>query len=180
MTYEREVLDLAAIRLLAHPLRQQIAGELRKVLGQSTGLTSYHLRELAKHGFVEEVPGRHGRRERWWRFVPKDRRVPPRSEQSPQMRAVLDEMTRRDLIGDVAEFVRAQDDGAQPGGWGDGLPCSFATIEVTADELKEFFEEYIALLFKYKRPADQIPPGARTVQARFFAFPEPATGSAYD
>lgn len=40
---------------------------LARQLRESRGATSYHLRELARYGFIEEMQG-HGRgRERWWR-----------------------------------------------------------------------------------------------------------------
>jgi DNA-binding transcriptional ArsR family regulator len=176
---ERETLGLEAIRLLGHPLRQGIERELRKgpvsatslakALGESTGLTSYHLRQLAKHGFVEEVPGLGKGRERWWRFVPKDRRVPDRPEQSPEMRAVVDELMQRQLDADlnhVAEALAKNEEGP----WSGAFPYSFATIEATPEQLHQFFEEYIALLYKFKRSAP--PEGGRVVQARFFAFPD--------
>jgi DNA-binding transcriptional ArsR family regulator len=179
---EREVLGLEAIRLLAHPLRQRMERELRngpvtatslaRALGESTGLTSYHLRQLAKHGFVEEVPGHGKGRERWWRFVPKDRRFPERPEQSPEMRAVLDEVMQQQFGADLARFsaAMAQD---EEGPWAGAFPFSFGTIEVTLEELRQFFEDYIALLYRYKPAEGQASPGARVVQARFFAFPDP-------
>jgi DNA-binding transcriptional ArsR family regulator len=179
---ERETLGLEAIRLLAHPLRQRIEREMRKgpvsstslaqALGESTGLTSYHLRQLAKHGFVEEVPGHGKGRERWWRFVPKDRRFPERSEQTPEMRAVLDEVMQRQFGGDLAAFAAATVKDEQ-GPWAGAFPFSMGTIDVTPEELRQFFEDYIALLYKYKRPGGQASPGARTMQTRFFAYPEP-------
>jgi len=179
---EREVLGLEAIRLLAHPLRQRIERELRKgpvtatslarALGESTGLTSYHLRQLAKYGFVEEVPGLGRGRERWWRFVPKDRRFPERAEQSPEMRAVLDGWVREEFAGDLARYLSALEHD-ETGPWAGAFPFSRSEIVVSVDELGRFFEEFIALLYKYKRPADQTPPGARTVHTRFFAYPEP-------
>ena len=67
------------LRALAHPLRVRMIGLLRtegpatattlaKRLGESTGATSYHLRQLAAYGLIEEDPERHGHgRERWWR-----------------------------------------------------------------------------------------------------------------
>jgi DNA-binding transcriptional ArsR family regulator len=66
MTARRLELDAAALKALAHPLRVQILRvlELRErasvttlaaELGESTGATSYHLRQLARHGFVEET-----------------------------------------------------------------------------------------------------------------------------
>jgi DNA-binding transcriptional ArsR family regulator len=181
---EREILGLEAIRLLAHPLRQRIERELRKgpvsatslaqALGESTGLTSYHLRQLAKHGFVEEVPGHGKGRERWWRFVPKDRRLPERPEQGPEMRAVLDEVMRQQFAGDLGRFAEAMERDEE-GPWAGAFPFSFSSMEVTIEELRQFFEDYIALLYKYKRPEGQAPPGARIVQARFFAYPDSET-----
>ena len=35
--------------------------------GETSGSTSYHLRMLARYGFVEDDPGHHNARERWWR-----------------------------------------------------------------------------------------------------------------
>jgi DNA-binding transcriptional ArsR family regulator len=74
------VLDAGALQGLAHPLRIQLydaltvhgpatASELARRFGESSGATSYHLRQLERHGFVEEAPGRGNRRERWWRAV---------------------------------------------------------------------------------------------------------------
>jgi DNA-binding transcriptional ArsR family regulator len=71
-------LDATALKALAHPLRVQILGVLRDEeqatatslaarLSETTGATSYHLRQLARHGFIEEVPA--AGRERWWRLA---------------------------------------------------------------------------------------------------------------
>jgi DNA-binding transcriptional ArsR family regulator len=72
------VLDARSLRGLAHPLRMQLltalrrggpatASQLAQKLGESSGATSYHLRQLAAYGFVEDAP-EHGKgRERWWR-----------------------------------------------------------------------------------------------------------------
>ncbi len=71
-------LDGGSLRALAHPLRVRIQGSLRNEgpatatilaerLGESSGATSYHLRVLAAHGFVDEDVPRGTARERWWR-----------------------------------------------------------------------------------------------------------------
>ena len=39
---------------------------LAKRLGLNSGATSYHLRQLAEHGFIEEANGLGNKRERWW------------------------------------------------------------------------------------------------------------------
>ena len=67
--------DVRALRALAHPLRNRLLGLLRLEgpstatllgarLGESSGSTSHHLRQLAASGFVEEVPG-HGAGRGW-------------------------------------------------------------------------------------------------------------------
>ncbi|GAA2240768.1 transcriptional regulator [Streptomyces ruber] len=73
-------LDARSLRGLAHPLRMRLlytlrlngpatASQLAAKLGESSGATSYHLRQLAAHGFVEDAP-EHGKgRERWWQAV---------------------------------------------------------------------------------------------------------------
>ncbi len=77
----RRQVDAKSLLGLAHPLRVQIqdqlglhgpatATQLAARLGESSGATSYHLRQLEKYGFVEEDPDRGSRRERWWRRVP--------------------------------------------------------------------------------------------------------------
>jgi DNA-binding transcriptional ArsR family regulator len=88
MTTQLE-LDGTSLKAMAHPLRVQILRilELRRrasvtslaeELGETTGATSYHLRQLAQHGFVEQfVPddepstGKRsaGRKQRWWRMA---------------------------------------------------------------------------------------------------------------
>lgn len=73
-----QVTDVRALRALAHPLRNRLLGRLRvngpatasqlgRAVGESSGSTSYHLRQLAAYGFVEEVEGHGTARERWWR-----------------------------------------------------------------------------------------------------------------
>ncbi|MFJ8595618.1 ArsR/SmtB family transcription factor [Streptomyces sp. NPDC093598] len=73
-------LDARSLRGLAHPLRMRLltalrrggpatASQLAEKLGESSGATSYHLRQLAEYGFVEDAPGHGKGRERWWRSV---------------------------------------------------------------------------------------------------------------
>lgn len=73
-----QVTDVRALRALAHPLRNRLLGLLRlhgpatasqlgRRVDQSSGATSYHLRQLEAYGFVEEVEGHGSARERWWR-----------------------------------------------------------------------------------------------------------------
>ncbi|MEP9383949.1 metalloregulator ArsR/SmtB family transcription factor [Nocardioides sp. KR10-350] len=75
----RRLTDPRELRALAHPLRLRLmeelafggpltASELAERVGESPANCSWHLRQLAKYGFVEEAEGRAGRR-RPWRLV---------------------------------------------------------------------------------------------------------------
>lgn len=179
-----ELGDLATLKALAHPRRQAVfqhltlhgpatSAMLARALGLNTGATSYHLRELARYGFVEETDGGpSAHRERWWRMVPGDRRFPPRSRQSPEMRQVMDELNHHAYAGDLELFERLQRD-AEDGPWADAFLYSRGSVRLTLPELRSFFEEYIALLNRYKRPESETPPGARTLLTRFLGFPAP-------
>lgn len=145
------------------------SAQLARALGLNTGATSYHLRELARHGFVEEVPERAQGRQRWWQPVANDFRFPPRSRQGDDLRTALDEVTRLSFAADVDALMRWMAEGQ--GAWADAVPYSRGTIRVTVEELHVFFEEYIALVNKYARRGEPLPPGARTVATRFLALP---------
>ncbi|MFC9460491.1 hypothetical protein [Streptomyces sp. NPDC056983] len=183
----QELSDLSALKALAQPRRQQIlqhltlhgpatSAMLARDLGLNTGATSYHLRELARYGFAEEssTQGRSvGGRERWWRAVPGDRRFPPRSRQNPETRLVMDELNHLSYAADLELFEQLQRQGQDLGEWADAYPYSRGTMRLTLPELRTFFEEFIALLNRYKRPDSETPDGARTVLTRLLAFPAP-------
>jgi DNA-binding transcriptional ArsR family regulator len=74
---EQVVVGPDALKGLAHPLRLRLiaeltargsatASQLGAALGESSGSTSYHLRQLHRHGFVEEDSERGTARERVW------------------------------------------------------------------------------------------------------------------
>ncbi|MEV6753525.1 helix-turn-helix domain-containing protein [Streptomyces sp. NPDC051214] len=189
-----ELNDLRVLKALAQPRRQQMlqhltvhgpatSATLARALGLNTGATSYHLRELARYGFVEETAGTGHGRERWWRAIPGDRRFPPRSQQTAETRLVMDELNHLSYAADLQLFEQLQREACDTedaglGEWADAFPYSRGTIRLTLPELREFFEEYIALLNRYKRPDAETPADARTVLTRLLAFPAPATTDA--
>ena len=70
--------DASGLKALGHPVRLRMLGLLRiegpatattlaARLGLNTGATSYHLRQLAQHGFIVEDAERGNARDRWWR-----------------------------------------------------------------------------------------------------------------
>src|SRR5277367_3001468 len=68
--------DPRALRAYAHPVRMALVGLLRtegpltatraaELLGASSGTCSFHLRQLARYGLVEEAGGGTGREKPW-------------------------------------------------------------------------------------------------------------------
>lgn len=94
MAQHEKELDASSLKALAHPIRTQMlrilelgrpvsVTSLAEQLGETTGATSYHLRQLARHGFVEQCPNggplpdgaaapATGRRQRWWQIAVDD------------------------------------------------------------------------------------------------------------
>lgn len=179
-----KVTDLAALKALAHPRRQRIlehlgqhgpatSATLARALDLNTGATSYHLRALARHGFVEEAESEAHGRERWWRKPRQDLRFPRRSEQDAETRAVMNEFNRLAFARGMEAFREAQDAADPSDPWSDAFPYSHGSITVTLEELVRFFEDYIALLNRYQRDPGDVPDGARVVITRFLGFPAP-------
>ena len=93
-----EITTEAALHALAHPLRLRLLGLLRidgpatasglaKRVGESSGSTSYHLRQLAVAGFIEEAPELGTKRERWWRAAHRETSWSPAQFSTPPTRA---------------------------------------------------------------------------------------------
>jgi DNA-binding transcriptional ArsR family regulator len=178
--------DLESLKALAHPLRVRIvdtlatygaftASGLAERLGESSGATSYHLRQLEKHNFVREVEGRGTARERWWERVPVSINVrDSRSSDSPASKAatqlVLSEWTRN-REQKLRDFVERGDD-VLGDEWVEAATVSTASLFLTVEQLAEigtaleaYLDEQVA---KY---VDQRIVGARPVHLQFAAFP---------
>lgn len=187
----REVGDPGSLKALGHPLRQQILRRLQRSgpatatslaaeLGQNTGATSYHLRQLAAYGFVEEVPERARGRERWWQAPPQDIRFLPRSELTEEARVAFDQMTELDAAADeeaLNRFLRHRDD---LGPWGDAFLFSRSALRLSPEELSGFWQDYLALVLRHRadEPGEQAAgepgstPDDRRILVRFLAFPD--------
>ncbi len=80
----RAVHDATALRAIAHPIRNRIlsemdaagptrAADLARDLGIPANTASFHLRQLAKYGLIEEAPGEgRDRRDRVWQLVSEE------------------------------------------------------------------------------------------------------------
>ncbi|SDY40658.1 transcriptional regulator, ArsR family [Micromonospora pattaloongensis] len=176
--------DPRTLRAYAHPLRLRLIGLLRRDgpmtatqaaarLDDNVPNCSFHLRQLAKYGFAERVPGADGR-ERPWRATTRYTSWDDDSD-DPAMKAATDQLNSVML----AVFVQYAQDylavrGDEPVEWRAAAGFGDALLHVTAAELRELTEEVDALLARYDdRAADPArrPAGSRPVQIIQMAVP---------
>ncbi len=167
---EDRILGSEALKAFAHPLRMSLyaelqrrgpatASQLARALDESSGQTSYHLRQLERHGFVEDDPGHAGGRERWWRPVGFRLTDPgllhdPATE--PMVGAVIGQVIA-ERTATLTSWLEHLD-----GQIGDGMgQLSTSTIELTTaeaealtTELLELIERHSTAAKKRERPSD--------------------------
>ena len=176
----RVLSDIEALKALAHPLRQQFLARLQR-RGSATsadlavefevdrGAASYHLRQLERFGFVEEDTARSAGRRRYWRAVPQDMRLPGQPA-DPDVAAVAEEIGRQWLERSERDLHAYLSDRAGYGEFAAAAQHSFGGTALTAAELAQFAEEYIAFLNRWHREPG---PGRRHISVLFHAFPTP-------
>ena len=179
--------DTTALKALAHPVRVRMLGLLR-IEGSSTatalaarlklnsGATSYHLRQLAEHGFIEEASELGNRRERWWRAAHESTQVPIRGSSGEEMEAGL-VFLQAALSWQVSQMQRALELSPQmPPEWRDASTASDWTMALTPEEAKALTERVQALLWEAKSaapPLSPAPEGTRPFTVVFHSFPLP-------
>jgi DNA-binding transcriptional ArsR family regulator len=169
--------DPVALRAYAHPVRMKLVSLLRREgphtatqaaaqIGESVPTCSFHLRQLAKYGLVERVPGADAR-ERPWRATAlftswvSDTDNPEHQAAVDHLEAVIfGRYTER-----VQEFLRRRQ--LEPRAWKRVTGPSDYFVYVTPAELKRLQEQFDAMLEQYRpRLADPSlrPAGARGVE----------------
>ncbi|WP_127547811.1 transcriptional regulator [Actinoplanes sp. OR16] len=151
-----------SLRGLAHPLRVRILRILREQgastatrlagqTGESSGATSYHLRQLAGYGFVEEEPRPGPGRERWWRISPL---------------RVVDDFSR------VQEYLAAA--GAVPDEWSDSVTIGSRALRLTPAQAAELLGRIDRVLADYPadRPGEPAPADTGRVVFQWQSFPQ--------
>ena len=179
-------MDLEALKALAHPLRVTIfdtlstygaftASGLAERLGESSGATSYHLRQLEKHGFVREVEGKGVGRERWWERVPGGINVGPEegtwTSAGRQAARVVINQWAQNRQSALNEFLERGFD-ELPTKWFEASTVSLTNVFATAEDLAEFNRRYMEMADEFaERHRDQKKVGSRPLQIQFNAFP---------
>ncbi|MCD0446960.1 helix-turn-helix domain-containing protein [Glycomyces sp. A-F 0318] len=171
----------ATLKALSNPLRRKILHHLGvhgpgnsttigRAVGESTGTTSYHLRLLADAGLIAEAREHAKGRERWWRLIRADRRMPDLSTLSEADRAAAEALQEVRFDEDLELLGAAFDRIGDSEGWTQG---SRGGGHMTLDEMRRFHDEYVKLLQRFAHGPEDAPPGARPVIVRWYAAPDP-------
>ena len=183
--------DPKAIRALAHPVRWALlealgqagtltATQASDMLGESPANCAFHLRTLAKYGFVEEAGGGRGR-ERPWRQAHDGMSWRSSEVGDPQFTRAAEAL---DQVWMDRVMSRARYSLSKMSSWsdvyGDSLGGSVSRLFLTPEEAQEIHAEISAVFervagmgnrFGERRDPTLRPPGAAPVEFALFAYP---------
>ena len=181
----RRVTDTRTLRALAHPVRIALietltvygpmtATEAGERIGESPTTCSFHLRQLAKYGFVEEAGGGKGR-SRPWRITRVGLSI-DFADTDPEAEVASMALTRMWRERALARYwTWLETSAAYPRRWRDAATDSEFVFYLTVEEMEQLSEELIALLLpRYVervsdpslRPASAVP-----VEMVLFSWP---------
>ncbi len=158
---------------LLHPIRARLlhllesdgpatASQLGRRIGESSGVTSYHLRLLAEHGFIEDDEERSNGRDRVWKaryrgsaFTFRSPDDPPTRESvetgAQYIRMIVDDYYRRMVV--FLNGLSGHHDELE------SMPWTFSDtkVELTLDEGRAMAAEVMQVVEKHRRAADARP-----------------------
>jgi DNA-binding MarR family transcriptional regulator len=174
------------MRALAHPLRWALldvlliedtatAARCAELVGESQASCSFHLRQLARYGFVEQVESR-DRRERPWRMTTTEQswsRVQPDETRARAAAELTSVFVEREL-GKFRRWLRTAF--SYPKAWQESSGFAGAQTWLTAQELAELSEQLVQLMTRFKDRLDDPglrPAGSRPVRLFLMNYPLP-------
>ncbi len=181
----REVTDARTMRALAHPVRLALietltlegpltATEAGERIGESPTTCSFHLRQLAKYGFVEEAGGGTGRARPWRMSAQGMRFSNEHDDPETELAAgALARLLRERNLERYRNWLETR--GSYPRVWREAAETSQHVLWLTTDELQQLNQDLLELLLSRftdrrtdpsTRPADALP-----VDLLMFTYP---------
>lgn len=186
----REITDPLALRALTHPVRLSLlevlalrgpltATAASDLVGESPTTCSFHFRQLAKYGFVEEA-GRGPGRTRPWRlahlgFRFHDAHDDPEASIASQ---ALENLFVERAMSRLRHFETTKSTFSTE--WQDAADTIESLAVLTPSELSQLSGEFLALVSRYgDRLVDAAarPEGSRAVELLFFGYPLATPGA---
>ncbi|MFF0048377.1 helix-turn-helix domain-containing protein [Streptomyces sp. NPDC005498] len=181
--------DGRTLRGLAHPLRLRLLNTLREFgpatasgladrLGESSGATSYHLRQLATYGFVEDDPTLGKGRERWWRAVHKgtafDRTADFLRDPNPEVRGAMG-VVLHEIAGshtqELNTWLGTMHEWSEE--WQHSWDVSDFKLRLTPELSLELAEKIHDLVESYRDRVPEDTEGSAVVRTHLHVFPRP-------
>ncbi|WP_211336392.1 winged helix-turn-helix domain-containing protein [Nocardia tenerifensis] len=181
-----ELTDPRALRAYAHPTRLALVGLLRRegpmtatraadAIGESVASCSFHLRQLAKYGLVEEAGGGRGREKPWratamvttWEVGSPD----------PAATEALELAVAERYFELMARWIQTRAE--EPAVWQEAARFGDTVLPLTAAELRDLGVKLQELMRPYLERIDdpsKRPAHARPVALLQLAFPVDTTG----
>jgi predicted transcriptional regulator len=170
-----ELTDPRALRAVAHPIRLELLGLLRRSgpltatqaaarIGEIPASCSFHLRQLAKYGLVEEAGGGRGR-ERPWRATAIFTRWPAvggDGEESEEAAAMLSRVVVERYFEQAIEWLERSR--SEPSEWTELGDVGDRVLYLTPEELEELNEGLESMLEPFTERLED--PSTRPVGAR--------------
>ncbi len=181
-----ELVDPAAMRALAHPLKWALMDVLlvegsatstrcAELVGDTQANCSFHLRQLARYGLVEDAPTS-SKRDRPWRLTSTDQSWSTVQPDEARARAAA-ELERVFIQHEMAKLMRwERSSHTYPDGWRRAALRTGAQTWLTEAELAELAGQISDLMFTYRDRLDNPslrPDGSRPVRLFAVGYPLP-------
>jgi len=172
----------AALQALSHPVRVRIVTMLRRdgpstssrlatELGLNSGATSYHLRQLAAAGLIEEADDLGNKRDRWWRaafralyFRPEVFADDPEAATSYLNATAIGYSERMVAFADAWPRMDAA--------WSAAGTMSDFPLRLTAAESGRLIDEISAVVSRYRKDGEEAPDDAAQVVLQLQVMPQ--------
>ena len=176
--------NATALRAYAHPVRMKLILALRtrgpltatqaaRLLGESSGTASFHLRQLAKYGLVEETGDGTGREKPWRATATStDWDEMPKTPEAAAAAGLLSQVLVESYFAQLMRWLEVRTGESEE--WQRAAFIGDRYLWLTAEELARLGHDLAAVADKYferqARP-ELRPPGARLVTYLHLGFP---------
>jgi len=174
------------LKALSHPGRLRMLGLLRTEgpatattlatrLGINSGATSYHLRQLEKHGFIVEDESRGNARDRWWRAAHQSTRTDLADATTPEEHDTYDAYLQAVTVVYAEQLQRSVEElRLLPADWQDAGNLSDWTLRLTPERARALVETLHEVVETWDE-ADDDDPAAKPFRVNINAFLRPGS-----
>jgi DNA-binding transcriptional ArsR family regulator len=176
--------NATALRAYAHPVRMKLILALRtrgpltatqaaRLLGESSGTASFHLRQLAKYGLVEETGDGTGREKPWRATATStDWDEMPKTPEAAAAAGLLSQVLVESYFAQLMRWLEVRTGESEE--WQRAAFIGDRLLWVTPDELAQVGRDLTAVVDKYferQVKPELRPPGARLATYLHLGFP---------